>query len=181
MTKYLIIFLFVVTACCKEGNETSKYLLTDFEKESIPYSENESVPFIHSNGFEFDLTVTSRTTVLNKTETQHCGEDYSTYETLLAELSSDTPEFYINFEVVPVTFNPHMTIKINKYYFDLDIVSDPDFDTLTINEKEFGQVYMADSFTTDTTVIRPHRVLYNKEVGIIQISMTNNESYTINQ
>ena len=180
MNKYLtIIVLLLLSSCCKDGIEVNKYTLTDYEKESIPYLTNETIKFSHTNGFEFDLTVTSRQTELRKTEIHHCGDNYSTYETLTVELISNIPEFYINIEVVPNEFNPHMTISVNKYYFDLDITSEPEIDTLIVNGYILSNIYQMESYTSDTLVITPKQILYNKEVGIIQITMTNNEKITI--
>lgn len=181
MEKTLLILLFFLSACCKEGNETSKYFLTDFEKEIVPYAEGDVIAFKHSNGFEFNLKTTNRATELRRTPTEHCGEDYSSYETLLTELTSSTPELFINFKVLPVHYVPTMTIKINKYYFDIDLGSEPGYDSLTVDGKQYREVYQSESINSDTTIIRPQEILYNKESGIIQISMTNNESYTINQ
>lgn len=182
MNKYPAIIVFLLlSACCKDGIEVNRYVLSDYEIESIPYLINESVEFKYTNGFKFYLTVSSRQTEVRKTETHHCGDNYSTFETLTVELLSNNPELYIHFEVVPKEFNPYMTISINKYYFDLDITSEPDIDTLTINGKKFNNIYQVDSHTSDTLVIRPKQVLYNKEVGIIQITMTDNEKFTINE
>lgn len=180
MNKYLtIIVLLLLSSCCKEGIEVNRYILTDYEKESIPYLTNETIKFSHTNGFEFDLTVTNRQAELRKTEIHHCGDNYSTYEILTVELISNIPELYINFEVVPKDFNPYMTILVNKYYFDLDITLEPDIDTLSINGNIFSNIYQADSHVSDSLVIIPKQILYNREVGIIQITMTNNEKFTI--
>jgi hypothetical protein len=180
MNKYLtIIVLLIFSSCCKDGVEVNNYTLTDYEKESIPYLANEIVKFRHTNGFEFDLTVISRQTELRKTEIHHCGDNYSTYETLTVELISNIPELYINVNIVPKEINPHMTILVNKYYFDLDMTSEPDIDTLIANGDIFNNIYQMDSYTSDTLVITPKQVLYNKEVGIIQITMTDNEKITI--
>lgn len=180
MNKYLtIIVLFLLSSCCKDGIEVNKYTLTDYEKESIPYLTNEIVKFSHTNGFEFDLTVTSRQTELRRTEIHHCGDNYSTYETLIVELTSNVPELYIKMNVVPNEFNPQMTILVNEYYFDLDITSEPEIDTLIVNGNIFSNIYQMDSYASDTLVITPKQILYNKEVGIIQITMTDNEKITI--
>ncbi len=182
MYKYLIIISFILlSSCCKDGMEVDRYVLSDDDKESIPYSINESVDFKYTNGFEFDLTVSSRETALKKTEIRHCGDDYLTFETLTVTLISNIPELDINLEVVPNKFNSFITISINGYYFHIDITSAPDIDNLTINGRKFENIYQADAHPSDTLVIKPKQVLYNKEVGIIQITMTDDEKFTIKE
>lgn len=182
MIKYLTIIVFLLlSSCCKEGIEINKYVLSENEKACIPYFNNETIGFSHTNGFEFDLNVTSRRTELRKTDIHHCGDNYSTYEILTAELFSTIPELFINVEIAAKEFNPHMTISINKYNFIVDITSKPDIDTLTINGNKFNNIYQADYHTFDTLIIQPKQVLYNKEVGIIQIIMTNNETFTVDK
>ena len=176
MYKSLLIILLFLTACCKDGTETSKYYLTDFEMGFIPYAEADDVAFRHSGGYEFNLNTTKRSIEFRRTPTEHCGEDYSTYETLVAELQSNSPELYIHLE----HFFPVMSIEINNYYFDIDLSLEPDYDSLTVDGQAYHNVYHAESTTADSTIIRPQELYYNKESGIIQTLMTNHESYTIN-
>jgi hypothetical protein len=118
---------------------------------------------------------------LQRTEIEHCGDNYSTYESLIVELTSNVPELYIKMNIVPNEFNPQMTILLNGYYFDLDINSEPEIDTLVFNGNIFSNIYQMDSYASDTLVITPKQILYNKEVGIIQITLTNNEKITIKE
>lgn len=171
----------IFSSCCKEGVEVNKFILSDYENESIPYLENETTEFRYTNGFEFHLRTISRQTTLKKTEIHHCGDNYSTYENLTVKLTSEFPELYITIDIFPKELNPHVTIYINKYDFAFDITNEPDIKTITINGKKFENIYQADSFISDTLIIRPKRVLYNKEYGIVQIIMTDNEEFTINK
>jgi hypothetical protein len=101
--------------------EVNRYLLTEIEKECIPYQNNETIGFIHSNGYQFDVTVSNRHTRMERTEVHHCGENYSTYESLKVELFSNTPELYANLEMVPNEYNSLMTVSINSNNFYLNI------------------------------------------------------------
>jgi len=183
MNKCITVLLLIVllSSCCKEGVEINRYLLTEIEKECIPYQNNETIGYIYSNGYQFDVTISNRHARMERTEVHHCGESYSTYESLKVELFSNTPELYIDLEMVPNDYNPLMTVSINSCNFYLNISSAPDFDTLTINEKLYNNIYLGESFNADSLTILPKKILYNKEYGIIQIEMTNEEKFTINE
>ena len=182
MNRYTtIILLFLFCSCCKEGVEVNRYLLSEYEKEYIPYNIDETIGFIHSNGYEFDIAVSNSNTRMESTEIHHCGDNYSTYESLTVELLSNTPELHVKLEMVPNEFNPLMTVSINSNFFYLNLSSEPDIDTLTINEKTYNNIYVGESFFTDSLTILPRKILYNKENGIIQIEMTNEEKYSINE
>ena len=177
-----IITLLLLSACCKDGVEKNKYVLTDIERVAIPYTSNQTIQFKHTNGFQFDLVVLSQKTELERSETKHCGDDYVTYEIYKVELRSNIPELYINLEVFPEVIDRFMSVSINRNSnFGLNLTSQPDIDTLKLNGNEFYNVYQADSFWSDTLTIRPKHILYNKEVGIIQITMTDDETFTIDE
>lgn len=162
--------------------ETNQYYLTDSDKGQIPYQTNQTIAFNHSNGFEFDLTTTGRKTEWRTTETEHCGDNWSKYEALIVELRSIVPELYIYLEVLPKEIHRLLRISINKNaQFQFDLTSQPDIDTLTINGIEYSDIYQAESFSSDTSIIVPREILYSKEIGIIQITMSNNERFTIDE
>lgn len=177
-----IIAFLLLSACCRDGVEKNKYVLTDDERGAIPYISNQTIKFKHTNGFEFDLVVLSLKTELERSETKHCGDDYVTYEIYKVELRSNIPELYINLEVFPEVIDRFMSVSINRNSrFGFNVTSQPDMDTLTLNGNEFYNVYQADSYLSDSLTIRPKHILYNKEVGIIQITMSDNETYTIDE
>lgn len=182
MNRYLtIIVLLLLSSCCKDGVEINRYLLSNAEEQFVPYNNDETIAFIHSNGFEFDVAVSNRNTKLERTETEHCGDSYLTYESLTVELHSITPELNIKLKMVPneYGYDGRMTVSINRSYFNLNIASEPDIDTLTINGKTYNNIYLGESFVTDSLPILPREVFYNKEYGIIQIGMTNADKFTI--
>lgn len=182
MNRYItIILLFLLNSCCKEGVEINRYLLSEPEKECIPYRIDETIGFIHSNGYEFDIAVSKRNTRMESTEIHHCRDNYSTYESLTVELLSNTPELHVKLEMVPNEYNPLMTVSINSSFFYLNISYEPEIDTFIINEKTYNNIYVGETFITDSLTILPRKILYNKANGIIQIEMTNEEKYTINE
>ena len=181
MNKYLIIVLLLLGACCKDSIELNRYLLTDTEKSFISYSNNQKVRFVHSNGFEFDINVSNITISLERTKTEHCGENYVSFENKLVNLQSNTPELYINISIVPFEYyNDNISISVNNYFFvSKSINSAPDIDTLKLGDRIFLDVYEFTNEYYDPAIICPEIVFFNKNVGIIQIKMTNDETFTI--
>jgi len=184
MNRNLIILtaFLLLSACCKDTIEEDKFFLTDYDRAAIPYTLNQTIPFKHSNGFEFDLAVTGIDTQWETTDTKHCGDSYSSFEIYKVELKSIIPELHINIQVFPKEINRHMNISINSNAgFGLNYAAQPDMDTLILNGIEYYDVYQTDSFWSDSLTIRPMSILYNKEIGILQITTTANETFTIDQ
>ena len=182
MNRYLIIlFLFTLTSCCKDSIEVNRYNLSDNEKEFIPYSDNQTIRFIHSNGLQFNMNVTNIYTEFERTKTEHCGENYVSSEIKTAKLESEIPELMISVSITPKEFNPIMGIDINNSYLQKDLTNKADYDTLLINNNKYINVYVFENQISDTTIIYPYKVLYNRTYGIIQIIMTNNEKFTISK
>lgn len=180
--KFLIILLaLLIGACCKKSKQTGTYTLSTFEQQCIPYVENTLVKFKHSNGFEFDVKVDKRQSNFLKSEVQHCGDNYAIYESLSVLLSCSNPDLNINLEILPKNYRPIFTISINNYGFYINTDAVPTIDTLVINGKEYYNIYEINAQVMDSTVIRPRQVLYNKVNGIIQITMTHDEKFTINE
>ncbi len=177
----IVLLVILLGLCCKESFESDRFLLSEDEKSFIPYQINDKVGFIHSGGFRFDLTATNIITELQRTNTEHCGEPYITYETKTVALQSGTPQFDISVAVFPKEFSPYFTININRYYFQKELTEPPDYDTLTLNGRLFKDVYKMEIQYGDTSLIIPQQVLYNCTNGLLQIKMTNDETFTIDQ
>lgn len=176
---FTFITLLFLNSCIPIGQETERYELGNEVRQTIPYLAGETVAFSHSNGFEFDLKVSSKGTKFQKSEIQHAGDDYITYESQTTILESNVPELSIYLTVFPLAYNPFMSVEINRYFFKIDLSVSPALETLTIGEKEYHNVYQAVSMESDSEVIRPEKVFFSKELGLIQIVMTNNEKFTI--
>ncbi len=175
----LILTLFFVSSCCEESHEAARYLLTDKEKSFIPYDKGDSVKFIHSGGNEIGFEVVNEYTYLDMTHTEHCGENYVSYEYKVAELFSVAPYLNLTLKVTPVQFYPFLEIKFNSYDFQINISLPPQMDSVKLGENTFYNVYKAESNMYDNPEIHPDRVLYNKQFGVLQINFTNNDSITI--
>ncbi len=177
---FLLIFtLFFISSCCKESHESARYMLTDEEKDFIPYEQGDSVKFIHSGGNEFGFEVVNEYTYLDRTYAEHCGENYVAYEYKIAELFSVAPYLNLIFKVTPVQFHPFLEIQLNNYYFHIDISKTPQMDSVKLGENIFYDVYKVESNMYDNPEIQPNRVLYNKQFGVLQINFTNNDSITL--
>lgn len=180
MNKFLIIFsFFFLTHCCKDGIEINRYYLSDTEKTIIPYVDNQIIRFVHTNGYEFDMNVIGVYTNMERTNTEHCGQNYTSFETKKVELESNIPELYISVSIMPLEFNPYMSININRMSYKKDISKELDIDTLIINSQMYTNIYKFETQILDTNIIYPKTILYNKDYGIIKIKMTNNEEYSI--
>ncbi|MFW5892411.1 MAG: hypothetical protein ACOCUQ_03305 [Bacteroidota bacterium] len=159
--------------------EADRFYLSDEEKRMIPYSEAQQIPFEHSNGYRFELNTVSDLLEMRKTEVSHCGENYDSFQVKEVKMESDIPEFYISTAITPYDFYPYLTMEINSTYFEFFIHDQPNHDTLTINGFVFEDIYIAENLFMDTNLIQPQKVYYNKTDGLLQISMTNEETYSI--
>jgi len=175
----LLIPLLFASSCCDKSEETGRFLLTDKEKGFIPYEKGDSILFVHSGGNNFYMDVTHKYSNLTQTIAEHCGENYIVYEYLVAELSSITPQLYFALQVEPAEFNPLMKIEVNGYAFTLDVNSEATIDSVKFFGKKYVDVYSLETDMYDNPEIRPSRLLFNKEYGILQIKFTNNDSITI--
>jgi hypothetical protein len=198
----LIIIALLLSGCChKDPVEDESYSLTDAERRIIPYDEKDSIPFIHSAGYEFPFVVTS---VAHYTKNEYdfcewncCPSHYYTYEVHSAMLLSDYPELFITLTTSAQTKHyetAYIAIGVNnKYRVDFAIDSlgqlvvdeyTQFYDTLSVNEHTYYNVYEKPFnlyySDTDSTVNKPESILFGS-AGIIQIKTTRDETYSINQ
>lgn len=169
----------VLTACCPESIEEDRFFLSDEEMGFIPYAEAQIIPFEHSNGYNFELNIVSGIVEMRRTDVSHCGEKYYTYEAKEVMLESSIPEFYISLTITPYDFYPALTAVVNNTWFEFLIHEPADLDTMTINDFTFENVYISENFMADTAVIQPQKMFYNTTDGILQIQMTNDETYSL--
>ncbi len=178
----LITFLFSVlffSSCCNKSVESARYALTDEDKSFIPYQKDQTVLFEHSSGYQFELKAFNVSEAWSRTVTEHCNENYISYQFKVAELFSSQPELYFYIMVMPKEFISDMVIQINNDNFLLNTNEPPTIDSLQIGNNVFKDVYVMEKEISDTTIIQPKKVFYNKSYGIIKIKMTNNEFFNI--
>lgn len=195
--------VFALTSCCTEESvETARYQLSGNELELIPYENGQKIGFVHSNGYEFDFTVTE-----DKLEWQVyqefcewncCGLDYYSYEVRTTKLASAYPDLTIEMSIGSYSYGYYpsfFNLNINNRHF-LSIQYDSlanficnsssgviCFDTVSIQneiytdviEKKFDIHY----FIEDSTILVPESILYNS-LGLLQIKMSNAETFSIN-
>ena len=173
-----LLSMLMLTSCCKDGVETARYLISDEEKEFNPYSIGDITHFKHSKGSRVTFKVEGINTELRFSETEHCGDNFYAYEELLILLTGDIG-FDINITIQPVEFSDRLNIRIGNTDLIALTSSLPDFDSLDINGTIYKDVYLVESGEENPKTILPQSLIFNKEYGIIQFKMTNDETYTI--
>ncbi len=196
--------LIIVPSCClKESVEVAKYELSPGEQSLLPYSKGEIIKFIHSNGYEFDIKVTKSKLEWKQhydfCEWNCCGQDYFSYQTKTATLESSYPKFRIQISLggrkymdylpqnLDIALNYDHSVQFpydSLNNFICDSVSKTIFyDSIPLNNQMYHKVIMKNfehyGFTNDSTMLIPQSIYYNQK-GILQIKMSNNETYTIN-
>ncbi|MEI6575379.1 MAG: hypothetical protein WCO63_04300 [Bacteroidota bacterium] len=195
--------LFLSSCCNKDSVETARLALDSAELKLIPYKLGEQYKFVHSNGFGFYFTVTEDKLQWYEQrdlcEWNCCGKDYYSYQVRTAKLVSEYPKLTIElFEGERAyDYYPRMlSLSINNRhycYFPYDSLAHFMCDTIQktychdsimINNKIYTHVVEAYvnnySFTADSTILLPEWVYYNK-LGLLQIKMSNHETYSLDQ
>lgn len=200
-----ILVSFLVTFCCRdESEETARYELSPEELNLLPYQYGEKINFLHSMGYSFDFTVTEERLEWKKyydfCEWNCCGNDYFSYQTKTIILESAYPRFHIEFsqggsryhDYIPFALNMEMNYSyFTQFPYDSLAVFINDslsqtsfFDSLVLHDNLFYDVVKRDfEFyrpEEDSTLLLPGSVYLNS-LGLLQIEMTNNESFTLNQ
>jgi hypothetical protein len=199
----LLIAAFFSSCCNKESIETARYELSEDELNLIPYEEGQKINFEHSNGYEFCFEV-----VENRVEWKEhhdfcewgcCGKDYFSYQVKYVRIKSSYPKLNIEFSVGGTGYGGYLEdliyISVNSGYF-ASIMYDSlanficteaadvtCYDSVNINGNYYYGVVEKDfesGFAQDSTVLAIKSLLYNKQHGLIQLEMTNNETYSIN-
>ena len=199
----LILFL-IVSSCCREDSiETARYELTADELALLPYSKGQKINFVHSNGYSFDFNV-----IEDKIEWKEyhdfcewncCGNDYFSYQVKTTILESTYPKFHLEFSLGGTRFSDYypqvLNMEINSRHFIqfpydtltnfiCDSISQTTYyDSISLNNQMYYEVFMrkfdSHNFINDSTVLVPMSVYFNN-LGLIQLEMSNYETYTIN-
>lgn len=167
--KVSCIFLTLISlqSCCtfNDGNVIDSILLSEEDKAMIPYQNEEIIAFQHSEGYVFDVVVSTTSRFVG--EQEHC-EDYYIYETFEANFNSSLPR--INFNIKLNKWNPEAEaffgITTNDFVFFIEDTTTPPQD-LNIN----GVVYSdLKSYKSSDDIYYINEILYNTSVGIVQIN-----------
>jgi len=211
MTKKILYLLHVLIAgwfassCCDDPKILGKYALADTTLNVVPYKKGQEIKFKHSNGYEFKFTVSDRVSTWRKSNDDEVGFhscDYYLYEDNVTSLSSSYPKLEIKFSLTAQDTTDHyikpLSITIGKNnqtmidyhrwqllpsgYFNRILF----YDTLRVNQKLYRKVFQSEvwNYYTDidtANLVTIKSILYNKEFGLLQIKMSNQETYTINE
>lgn len=196
----IVLLALVIVSCCDDPIEIARFELQTGEKELIPYKLNDKVSFIHSNGHEFDFLV--KVDDLKWLEHHDfcewgcCGKEYFSYQVKTVKLESSYPSINISLSLGGDIWNEYypkvLTIQFNRNSLGLSYDKDFKFVCDTITKIEhydsllIGNVMYYDvagknfdgNYFADSTVLAPQYLLYNSS-GILQIKMTNEETFTI--
>jgi hypothetical protein len=156
-------------------------MLTEDDKSFIPYLPGQQIRFKHNSGNIVKVSVIDMFTGESRTVTDHCNDDYTTYEFMVAELFGSNPSLYLRLMVLPLDVSPYLTLTVNNNHFLLDRTIPYTYDSIYIDSLLYRDVYQLESHISDTTIIQPKEVLYNKDYGILEIKLTNNEVFDLYQ
>lgn len=190
----------IVASCCDDPVETARFELSQAEQYLIPYSQNQKIRFVHSNGHEFDFEVKSE----NLSWQEHhdfcewgcCGKEFFSFQVKTVNLEAEYPligislsvggdqwfEYYPDVLIVQLNRNSLSMPYDNNVNFICDTLSNTEyFDSLLLGTQMFYKVYAKNfdsNYFADTTVLNAKTLYYNS-TGILQIKMTNDETFTI--
>lgn len=202
--KYLIISFIMLSAfptCCNEDSvEVERILLSKEEDNLINYTKDEVVKFKHSNGFIFDVLVTNNDYSFRRSFDEYCDEccggEYRSLQERFVSLTSNYPNLTMTLSLSNNNFSyseyKSINFSLNSYSTNLFYDDKNEFicdslvvchDQIKINNTNYFNVLekKLDSrfHVNDTIDFYPQKLFYNTTKGIIQIKMSNNESYFI--
>ncbi|MBN1951638.1 MAG: hypothetical protein JW801_10570 [Bacteroidales bacterium] len=200
----LLLSLLIIGCCPKDPIETARYALAEEELALVPYQTGEKIRFIHSGGYSFDFEVIEDSVYWKEyhefCEWNCCSPEYISYQVRKTVLESDYPEFRIEIELGEAEysyFNPRiMNLNINYRHFAYITIDSTGafipgenaelYDTFLLAGKTYTNVikkpfdfhyFMEDS----SGIFKPESILYSPDAGLLQILMTNDETYTIDK
>ncbi len=200
--KYMITYLVLLSAfptCCNDiPVETGKVPLSESEIGLIPYSLGQTITFQHSNGFGFDFLVTKDEYEWNPDNycDECCGGEYTSYQRRTVSLNSEYPGFNISLSINSFQYTDteekSIDVRINRYstYLKYDNTSKlicgnvVCHDEISINNTIYHNVMestLENVYGTNSSIdLYPQKIFYNTDFGIIQVKMSNNETYSLN-
>ncbi|MBW7847372.1 MAG: hypothetical protein H3C41_04720 [Bacteroidales bacterium] len=173
-----VIFLLVmVMFSCKKGSETYRFFLSEEELLCLPYAQGDSLRFEHSGGFRFSFVVAQKKLSMERSISEHPGDNYFSYEQLFFKLQSVEPELNINFTMTPERAAFYRNFSFNRQSFPLDFPSLQVFDSLMIAGTTFREVSLLVNPMPKAGLVEADTIFLNRSHGILKISMSNGENY----
>ncbi|RYD78248.1 MAG: hypothetical protein EOP53_11530 [Sphingobacteriales bacterium] len=186
---------FMISCCPKD--EIVSYKLTPGDSAFVPYQKGQQLTFKHSAGSNVQFTVNGRLKAVDK-ESGHeegitfCRKyTYYYYDREEIVMLSTNPSIKLQIEIFPKqdTFPPSLRISTLSNIFRLQNLADACFPH--VEKQCFDSIkllnhtyYNAIQITPDSSnftpgYLRAKSIIFNKNDGILQILMSNNESYTL--
>jgi hypothetical protein len=189
-------------ACCRhKAVEIARYELSQGEVELVPYRAGQQINFKHSGGYAFHFDVVEDKTEWRREsefiEMTLCSPNYWYYQARKVVLASTYPVITIVLEVVANEYRYPSTddyvyggieVAVNGFggYIPRDFTADTTkyHATILINNNEYRNVIETDLRLHgieegEIAVKSTASLLYSKEVGIIQLTMADDEIYSI--
>ncbi len=199
---FIVLILGVFLSSCRDKSvEIARFELSEAEKNLVPYHSGQQVNFIHSNGYEFSFNVTEEKLEWFK-HVDFCewgcrNQDYYSYQVKTVILESTYPvlrlrfciggdawqEYYsdvLNFDINQRNFLS-MPFDSNAQFICDSLTGIIAYDTVLIGTTKYFNVFeksFYSSYFVDSTVLAPKSIFYNSQ-GLLQIKMSNDETYSI--
>lgn len=210
--KYLCLLSLILLCSCGEnflGNcdasesKTFEYHLEDIDTLAFKYQLDQTIPFKHSNGYEFDFSVITRRIVTNEQDRffeECCDGPKVFYDTHHTVLNSVYPDLRVEIIAYSTKENelfhgPHLnySLLINYRYsfmitvnaegaLDTDVLGEF-IDTLHVFDRKYCEVVkytLNSSNNSQYSNVRPENI-YIADKKIIKIEMKNGDYYGINE
>lgn len=196
----LVLGAVLLHSCCQgESEEEARYPLSPIFEKLIPYEDGQVYNFVHSKGAQLEFTVTELKQEWTKQyhfcEWHCCDNDYISYETKRASIACEYPQITIDLDIGRGIYygfydSYSLGVQVNNNYayvnYDtLGVYSDYNenslvYDSLLIAGKWYNSVIEMDlnGHWVDTTALYYKKLRYN-ELGVLQIIMSNDETFTI--
>jgi len=200
----LLIILLLNSSCCRQDPiETARYELSDSELALIPYAYGEQIDFVHSNGYTFQFSVTEYKLEWEEfyefCEWNCCGQNYFSYQVKITKLESAYPNLIIELSLGGTRFSDYSPMLLNfninnRHFITMQYDSLSNFkcdglnraichDSILIHDKLYTGViekyFDSHYFIQDSTILMPESILYN-HLGLLQIKMSNDETFSLN-
>lgn len=172
-----LLIVFILQSCCfgNKGSEIDRIQFSEMDKSTIPYTENQVVGMVHSQGYEFDVA----TTIHNgfETETESECQDYTMYEFYYVNFVSEIPRLNIKISL-DRRYQTYSIITLEIDYVNFEYDDLLPLETLEINGVLYENLY---KFTSNATDFQIESVLYSNEKGIVKINYTNGDYVQIKE
>ncbi|MCF8429677.1 MAG: hypothetical protein K9G64_06045 [Bacteroidia bacterium] len=186
---YLFIFCMAFSSCTKDNDECKHgevyYNLAADELGAIPYKDFDTLTFIrtHTND-TFIFYANAWQSGNYKSTTKYDCYDYEFRES--KKLNFYNSKLNLNLKIeqfIPQNSfsTSHMIIEFTPtfyyYYINEIITGQPRFDTLTIQNKSYKNVYLFDNVIVLGN--KNYKCYYNKEYGIVKMELQNGEIWEL--